>query len=293
MIKSMTAFARSEENSETRDVRFEIRAYNSRFLDVVIRMAQAHPALEEKVRAKVAERVLRGRVEVRVSMKEAVPESEAFEVNVNRARALVKSLTELKDACNVTGEPTLAMLVEAGDILRPAEVDRDPQQTWALMEDCLQRALEELDAMRCREGANLAADISGRLEQIACNVQRIEDQSQDMLETYRNRLQERIGALTRDGVEIDEARVAQEAAFLAERSDITEEIVRARSHLDQFRRIMQADEPAGRKLNFLLQELNREFNTMGAKTEKSRVAHWVVEVKAELEKIREQVQNIE
>lgn len=293
MIKSMTAFARAESQLENAVVRFEVRAYNSRFLDVVIRMPQSHPILEEKLRAKIAERVLRGRVEVRVSLKEEHAESEAFDVNLNRARALVSSLNELKKACSVGGEPTLEMLVNAGDVLRPAEIERDPERTWALMEGCLDQALEALDAMRSREGENLAADISGRIERILDHVQRIESESRDMLETYRDRLKERIGALTRDIIEIDEGRVVQEAAFLAERSDITEEIVRARSHLDQFRDILQADDSAGRKLNFLLQELNREFNTMGAKTEKSRIAHRVVEVKAELEKIREQVQNIE
>jgi len=293
MIKSMTAYARTEEHRENALVRFEIRTYNSRFLDVVIRTTQGHPALEEKLRSRIAERVLRGRVEVRLSLKEEVSESNAFEVNLERARSLVSALTELKNTCNVAGEPTLAMLVDVGDVVRPAEIERDPDRTWSLIEGSLDKALESLDAMRCREGQNLAADIADRIDRIFRNLQRIEDESQDMLEACRDRLQERIGALTREIVEIDAVRVAQEAAFLAERSDITEEIVRARSHLDQFRRIMQAEEAAGRKLNFLLQELNREFNTMGAKTEKSRVAHRVVEVKAELEKIREQVQNIE
>lgn len=293
MIKSMTAYARAEETLEQAAVRIEIRSYNSRFLDVVIRMAQSHPVLEEKLRAKITDAVRRGRVEVRVNLKEEAPENERFEVNLPRARALVQSLNELKEACSLVGEPSLEILVGAGDIIRPAEADRDPEHTWSLMENCLEQALEALDAMRCREGANLAADMEARIGQISDDLQRIEDESRNMLETYRNRLQERIAALTRDIVDVDADRLVQEAAFLAERSDITEEMVRARSHVDQFRRIMQEDESSGRKLNFLLQELNREFNTMGAKTEKSGVAHRVVDVKAELEKIREQVQNIE
>ena len=150
-----------------------------------------------------------------------------------------------------------------------------------------------LDQMRQKEGDYTARDLTDRLDFISASIDRIATDSADLLGHYSERLQECIAALTRGTVELDPQRIAQEAAFLADRSDISEEIVRAKSHVHQFRDFMQSDDPAGRKLNFLLQELNREFNTMGSKIGNADVAHVVVDVKAELEKLREQVQNIE
>ena len=147
--------------------------------------------------------------------------------------------------------------------------------------------------MRQREGEALAADFRRRLETIESQLNMIENDSEGLLDIYRAKLLERIHILTQGNVDIDPGRIAQEAAFLADRSDISEELVRSASHLKQFRRVMDVEEPAGRKLNFLLQEFNREFNTMGAKTSRTEIAHRVVDLKSELEKIREQVQNIE
>jgi len=147
--------------------------------------------------------------------------------------------------------------------------------------------------MRRKEGDYLARDINERLDAISHRLERIDEDASGLLPVYQQRLMERIQTLTRGAVEIDPARIAQEAAFLADRSDICEEVVRARSHLEQWRQLMLADKPAGRKLNFLIQELNREFNTMGAKVGRAELSHIIVDVKAELEKLREQVQNIE
>jgi uncharacterized protein (TIGR00255 family) len=147
--------------------------------------------------------------------------------------------------------------------------------------------------MRRREGEFIAADIGQRIDGVSLTLEKIEAAANGLLEKYRDRLQARITALTDGIIAIDSDRIIQEAAILADRSDITEEIVRAASHLAQFRSLMLAEEPAGRKLNFLMQELNREFNTIGSKSDTSAIAHMVVDVKAELEKIREQVQNVE
>jgi uncharacterized protein (TIGR00255 family) len=164
---------------------------------------------------------------------------------------------------------------------------------WDKIERCLIEATNGLDDMRKKEGQMIATDLSKRLDDIETTIKQIEKTSENLLPAYQERLKGRIEELTRGIVEIDLDRIAQEAAFLADKSDISEEIVRAKSHIHQFRMIQDSKEPAGRKMNFLLQEMGREINTIGSKTGKAEVAHMVVDVKSELEKMREQVQNIE
>ena len=293
MIKSMTAFARGEAGDALRSVVVEIRSYNSRHLDLVLRLPSAYVGLEDKVKALVAAAVARGRVEVRLQIEAKTEEAIAFAVNAPRAIAFYRALTELKKLVNIDAPVTLEQLVGMGDMIKPAEGENDVSSFWPLIEESLSRALSDLDAMRRREGEFIAADIGQRIDGIALILERVEAAASDLLEKCRDRLQERISALTDGIIAIDGDRIMQEAAILAEKSDITEEIVRAASHLAQFRSLMRAQEPSGRKLNFLMQELNREFNTIGSKTDTSAIAHMVVDVKAELEKIREQVQNVE
>jgi uncharacterized protein (TIGR00255 family) len=293
MIKSMTAFARTEAGDALRSVVVEIRSYNSRHLDLVLRLPSAYAGLEDKVKGLVAAAVARGRVEVRLQIEAKTEEAVVFAVNAPRAVAYYRALTELKKLVNIDAPVTLEQLVGMGDIIKPAEGENDVSSFWPLIEENLGRALSDLDTMRRREGEYIAADIGRRIDGIAHILEQVETAASGLLEKYRDRLQERISALTDGIIAIDGDRIMQEAAILAERSDITEEIVRAASHLAQFRSLMLAEEPAGRKLNFLMQELNREFNTIGSKTDTSAIAHMVVDVKAELEKIREQVQNVE
>jgi uncharacterized protein (TIGR00255 family) len=293
MIKSMTGYARAETSVENPAVSVELRTYNSRYLDTVLRLPPAYAALEENVKNRIAAAVSRGRIEVRLQVRNTVEAGQIYEVNLERARAVFDALQRLKNALTIETPISIEQITAAGDILQPVEVFADLDREWPVIDACLQRALDQLDAMRRREGDHIAEDIIRRIAFVSDNLQQIKTASADLPATYRDRLRERIAALTNGIVEIDPDRIAQEAAFLADRSDITEEIVRAQSHLKQFLEISAAAEPSGRKLNFLLQELNREFNTIGAKTEKSTVAHRVVDVKSELEKIREQIQNVE
>ncbi|KKK91337.1 hypothetical protein LCGC14_2714000, partial [marine sediment metagenome] len=170
---------------------------------------------------------------------------------------------------------------------------KDLSAAWTAVKGCLCETLNDLEGMRRQEGEALAKDFDKRLARIEKYIDHIEKDSLDLLQHYQTRLRERLSALTKGMVNLEPERIMQEAAFLAERSDITEEIVRAKSHLRQFRLFMDSEEPEGRKLNFLLQELNREFNTIGSKTESANSVHKVVEVKSELEKMREQVMNVE
>jgi len=293
MLKSMTAYAKSEKTQEKLTVLIELRSYNSRYLDVALHIPHGYLALEEKIKTLIAGKVARGRIEVNLQVRDDSGEAYAFEIDIPKARAYYDSLVQLKDKFNINSKISIDLLVSGGGIIKPAEIGFDMEACWPVFEDCINEALDNLIAMRKEEGDFLEADIAVRLNGIEESVDQIQKESSDLLSHYQQRLMDRIAALTKGIIEIDPDRIAQEAAFLADRSDISEEVVRAASHIKQFRTIMNSHEPAGRKLNFLMQELNREFNTMGSKTANTNVSHIIVEVKSDLEKIREQLQNIE
>jgi uncharacterized protein (TIGR00255 family) len=293
MIKSMTAFANGEKSADDLVVTVDIRSYNSRHIDIFLRIPQAYQSLEEKIKGLISDRVARGRVEVRIQIDDRADEAAGLEIDHARAKALVTAYNELKSEFNLENDISLDLLVSAGGIFKPAEKLPNEDALWTAVKDCLSLTLDDLEAMRRKEGDFIAGDIGRRLDFINDCLKQIKKGSKDLLIQYQERLKERLSILTQNTVELDPARVAQEAAFLADRSDISEEIVRAASHLNQFNLIMNAVKPAGRKLNFLLQELNREFNTMGSKIGNAEMAHLIIDVKSELEKIREQIQNVE
>ncbi|MFO7554291.1 MAG: YicC/YloC family endoribonuclease [Desulfobacterales bacterium] len=293
MMKSMTAYARVEKTEEEINVLTEIRSYNSKYLDIALRVPHGFNPLEEKIKALIVEKISRGRIEVNLQINDDSGEGYNFEVNVPKAKAYYESLIQLKDQLDLHSEISMDLFIREGGMIRPAEIDRDMESVWPVLRNCMDEALKDLVAMREKEGEFIALDVASRINRIEKSVHEIGKKSSDLLSHYQQRLKERITALTRGMVEIDPERITQEAAFLADRSDISEEIVRVRSHIEQFRSIMKSKEPAGRKLNFLLQELFRELNTMGSKTESASASHIIVEVKSELEKIREQLQNVE
>ena len=294
MIYSMTAFSAAETTSNKITVHIEIKSYNSRHLDVALRIPHGYQLLEDKIKTLISEKISRGRVEIRIRIKDESEEVCRYEVNLKKAGAYYRALSELKEALNLDEKPSLDLLAKAGDIIAPAEINETiVESTWPVIKDCLSQALAHHNRMRQKEGDFMAKDLVARLDEINAVTNLIEKQTNGMLSFYHDRLKERISTLTKGLVELDPARIAQEAALLADKSDISEEITRAKSHIQQFKEIMSADEPAGRKLNFLLQEFNREFNTMGSKVGNADLSHLIVTVKSELEKMREQVQNIE
>jgi len=293
MIKSMTAFSRAEMNDNGLTAAVEVRSYNSRYLDITLRVPQNYFSLEERIKGMISEAIARGRVEVKLQVQDAAEAACRFEIDETKAAAYYQALTELKDRFGLNSEISLDQLAQVSGIIKPAEIETDLDRNRPLIESCVAQALTELNAMRQKEGDFLARDFEKRLDDIEAAIDDIESASEGLLDHYRARLQDRITALTQGMVEIDPPRIAQEAAFLADRSDISEEIVRSRSHVRQFRTVLRSPEPAGKKLNFLLQEFNREFNTMGSKTGRADVSHTIVRLKSELEKIREQVQNVE
>lgn len=293
MIHSMTAYAKAENIDDELAVSVEIRSYNSRHLDIVLRTPHGYHLLEEKIKRLIEKRVVRGRIEVSLKISEKSDESYEFEINIPKAKAYHDCLVQLKDQFNIHSEIPIELLASQGGVIKPAEINRDMDACWTVVEDCLDAAMDNIIAMRKQEGDFIAKDILDRLELIEGSINQIEKESSDLLFHYQKHLMDRITMLTKGLVDIEPERIAQEAAFLADKSDISEEIVRVKSHLKQFREIIHAAEPAGQKLTFLLQEFRREFNTVGSKTEKVNISRTVIEVKAELEKIREQLQNVE
>ena len=293
MIKSMTGYAAAETTAGAVSVSVDMRAYNNRHLDIVLRIPPNCMVPEEKIKGLVTERIARGRVEIRFQIKDESEQAMAFEIDQPRAQSIYSALIQLKKEFKLGNDILVEHLLSMGGIIKPVESCDEPDRLWTAVRDCLIQGLDQLDSMRQKEGDFIAADLTARLDFIAGSLDEIKNASGALLQQYQERLTERIAALTRETVEIDPGRLAQEAAFLADRSDISEEIVRAESHVKQFRHIMQGEEPGGRKLNFLLQELNREFNTIGAKIGHAETSHKIVAIKSELEKIREQVQNIE
>ena len=293
MIKSMTAFAQNEHTQNGVTVVTEIRSYNSRHLDVVLRLAHGYQALEEWIKALINQRLERGRLEVAVKIQEDEASGRRFEVDTDKAASLYAAIQMLQTELDLELPLTLDLFVNASGVIKPAEVQKDMDACWPAVEACVAVALDELNQMRAREGAFIAKDFDQRLALLESLVADIAVEADGLVAQYQERLRDRMKTLTKDIVALDSQRIAQEAALLADRSDISEELVRVRSHLAQYRLIMQADAPAGRKLNFLLQEFNREFNTMGAKAGKADIAYRIVEAKAEIEKLREQVQNVE
>lgn len=293
-MKSMTAFGNAEKMSKAGTVAVEIRSFNSRYLDISLRAPQGLLPFEDKVRGLISEKVSRGRIEIMIRLHAEEDQTTQFKIDEAKAKDYHDSLVKLKDLLGLEDTPiTLDLFVSEGGIINPVEIEKDYGASWPDVADCINEAIGDLDRMRVKEGDIIGRDFRGRIDLLEQSILEIENESQDLLLHYQQNLSDRVSILTEGIVELDRSRVTQEAAFLADRSDISEEIVRIQSHIEQFRKFVSSDVPCGRKLNFLMQELNREFNTIGSKTVKANVAHLVVDAKSELEKIREQVQNIE
>lgn len=293
MIKSMTAFAGAEKSEQGISTAVEIRGVNSRYLDIAIRLPSTYNGLEDFIKQRVGTNVFRGRIEIRVAIKEPEAETRDFAVNRPLAETYYKAIEELRSHLNIEETPGLSHILNLSGIIETVDSEKNMERVCDLLGRAMDEALESFDVMRVNEGRAMAKDLSCRLELIEQCIERIDGKRQGLLQHYQQRLKRRIRELAGDTGEIDQSRIAQEAAILADKSDISEELTRAKSHARQFRQIMQSSEPGGKPLNFLLQEFGREFNTMGVKAASAEISHEVVSAKTELEKLREQVQNIE
>ncbi len=293
MIKSMTAFGRAENILEERSYVVEMRSVNRRYCEISVHLPQPLLPLEERIKKVVAEKFSRGRVDVTVKIKDGSRTTSEIELNFPLAKAYYAALSEMAEALGIGEKVRLQTLIDLEGVVTAKEPEVDLEKTWAGLSPCVDEALKGMEVMRVSEGQAIYDDFQKRLHSVGETLACIKALAPSVLSEYQNRLTERIALLTEGKVELDANRLAQEAAILADRGDITEEIVRIESHLKQFRRMIDSEEPEGRGLDFLLQELNREVNTIGSKGGDAELSHMVVSIKSELEKIREQAQNVE
>ena len=289
----MTAYGRGEVHlGDTRFVA-EIRSLNNRHLDIILRIPRSYQVLEKELKDTISSKVRRGRVEVSVQIENNGEESPySIELNEALVNSYIKISQRLAEQFGLEKKMEVDTLLQMKDVLliRPEAVDMDKLRPG--FHHVLAQALDSLDIMRVKEGEAIEADFAKRLNLLEAYINEVDRRAPIVAEDYRKRLKDRIEHIIED-VALDESRLAQEVALFAERSDITEEIVRTRSHLKQFREYLSMDDVLGRRLDFLIQEINREVNTLSSKASDTLISKVVVEMKAELEKLREQVQNVE
>jgi uncharacterized protein (TIGR00255 family) len=288
----MTGFGagRGEAGGET--VSVELRAVNAKFCEVKARLPRELAALEPDLVKSIKARISRGAVDVFVRRETTVARGLAPRADLTLAAAYAKAFRDLKDSLGLAGEPTVQDLAAMDGVISLGEAAPDLESAAAALQHGLAAAIEALDVMRRREGEALARDLSTRLDNVEKGAQEVSRLAPLQIQAMRERLSARIAELTQ-GVPLDPSRLAQEVALFADRTDVAEELTRLGSHISQARGLIRSEAPAGRKLEFLVQELNREINTVGSKSQQAAIAAAVVELKAELERIREQVQNVE
>lgn len=292
-MKSMTGYGKGMVAGEDFSVSIDLKTVNNRFLDIHLRAGTELSSLEPIIKKRITSRLSRGRVDVTVSMERAA--QVGYEVNRPLIAGYVSALKQLQQDFDIGGELDINVIARIPGAIQPARNGIDDRMTTAL-EQALDQALNELEKMREQEGEALKQELSARVSKIESLVPVIESAAAGLADAYRLRLQKRIGELLNRGgqlVEVDPVRLAQEVAYLADRSDVSEEMVRLRSHLSQFQEALDAPGEAGKMLDFLLQELNREANTTLSKSTDLVIKEAGLAIKAEVEKLREQVQNVE
>ncbi len=292
MPMSMTGFGRGEATGEGKNFTVELKSVNHRFCEIMLRMPRGMAYLEEKARRYIQSRLARGRIDGYISVEDSAEKTLAVKVDKVLAASYYKSMEELLNDLGISSEIKPEHLLSLPNVITLEEPEEDIEAYWLVLEKALSGALDRLLEMRGTEGTRLQQDLFSRLEQVKSIVKQIEERAPEVVEEYRLRLNQRLQEWLNDST-LDMSRLMAEVAVFAERSNITEEIVRLYSHIDQAVITLKMDEPVGRKLDFLLQEMNREINTIASKASDLSIARASVEIKSELEKIREQVQNLE
>ena len=295
MIRSMTGFGRGEYSDGKRNVICEIRTVNHRYADISVKMPKRYSFAEEKIKALIKERVRRGKVEVSIIVENLTEGDITIRLNSPVAQQYIENLKELKERYGLTGEIDLKLVSSMPDVLKAIPDVEDEEEVTAVICESVKAAVSRLDEMRTTEGAKLAEDLLMRGELIREIVKKIEKRAPLVAEEYREKLEARIRELVEDKVDIPADRILVEAAVVADKANITEELVRLDSHMIQLKAFLteSGEGTVGKKLDFLVQEMNREANTIGSKANDLEITSLMLETKSEIEKIREQVQNIE
>ncbi|UZT83338.1 YicC/YloC family endoribonuclease [Caproicibacterium sp. BJN0003] len=292
MLKSMTGFGRMEAVKNGREISVEIKSVNHRYFEFSSRISRGYDFLESKLKAYLQQKLFRGKVEAFISIETLQDTAAQVHVNYPLAESYLKSLRELRDRYDLRDDISVMAVSRYPDILTVEHEPEDEEALWNDVKEVAEGALGALLAMREAEGVNLKKDVLSRAECILQMVQKVEERSPQTVAEYNEKLIARLHEILGDTT-VDEERLLTEAAIFADKVAVAEETVRLRSHFDQFKKLLDSEGPIGRKLDFLVQEMNREANTIGSKACDTQIAYLVVDIKAEIEKIREQIQNIE
>ncbi|MBP3415583.1 MAG: YicC family protein [Clostridia bacterium] len=292
MVRSMTGYGRCQELVNGKDITVEIKAVNHRYFEFSARTSRGYSFLEEKLKSFVNAAVSRGKVDMFVSIVSVDDDSCVVELNKTLADGYITALRKMAEEYSIRDDISVMSVSRYPDILTVRKAPDDEDKVWEDVKSVAQKALDGFISMRTAEGEKLLADVQSRLSAILSMVGEVELHQPETMAKYKERLREKIIELLGDA-KVDEQRLLTECAIFADRIAVDEETVRLRSHIAQFESIINSGEPVGRKLDFVVQEMNREANTIGSKAQNTDIAHIVVNIKAEIEKIREQIQNIE
>lgn len=295
MIKSMTAFGRARNTVGGKDITVEIKSVNNRFFDCSVKLPRAFSFLEEKIKPYLQSKsVARGKVDVFIGIDIVDTPDVCISIDEGYAAAYVSALRALGEKFALKDDISVMSVARAGDVFIIKKSEEDTEKDWADLRVVLDEAIEKFLAAREREGENICRDLRGKVDSIRQKVNEIEALSLSDTQSYREKLEAKLREMLSDNrIVFDENRILTECAIFADKIAIDEELVRLRSHFEGFEDILSSGEPAGRKLDFLVQEINRETNTIGSKCQNASIARLVVDIKCEIEKIREQIQNIE
>ncbi|MCX7657286.1 MAG: YicC family protein [Oscillospiraceae bacterium] len=292
MIRSMTGYGRAQGTANGKDILVEIRSVNNRYYDFTARIPRMYGYLEEKLKSFLQGGISRGKVEVSVLISNNEVKDEQIEINHFIAKGYIDALRGANEELNLVDDLSLSHLIRLPDVFNVKKIIEDEELVWSSVKIFAEEALEKFIKMRETEGEKMKADILERIDLVWRMVESVEKRSPETVQNYRNKLFARLKEVLSDN-NIDEQRILFEAAVFAEKIAVDEETVRLKSHMQQFKALMESKEPVGRKLDFLVQEMNREANTIGSKSQDIETTKLVVDIKSEIEKIREQIQNIE
>lgn len=290
-MKSMTGFGRASLESNGKNYIIEIKTVNNKYSDITVKSPKRLSFMEDKIRKQITNRITRGKVEVSVSFFDFSNKSKNVVLNKEIAKEYIKQLREIADENNLSENISVVEIAKLPDILNSIDSDNDEEIASEALQ-CLNMALDSLIEMRKAEGENIKQDLLVRIERVQNLVDKIAENSKGIVEEYVSKLEKRVKEILKTDV-VDENRIAQEAVIYADKTSIEEELTRLNSHIVQFKELVNSDGPVGKKLDFMIQEMNRETNTIGSKAGSGEITKAVIDLKVELEDIREQIQNIE
>lgn len=292
MIRSMTGFGRGNIEQEGRSFTVEMKSVNHRYCDLNVKMPKSFMSLEDRMRKLIQQKVNRGKIDVFITQMNYEKQGAKVILDENLADSYVKCLNKIKEKYEIKENPSLSLIAKFPDVITLKQEEEDIEEIWTTLSKTLDEALNMLVDMREREGSKLNKNILLKCDYIKSSLDKIEEKSSLVVNEYKEKLTERLKDLLQD-YQIDENRIAMEVALFADKSCIDEEIVRLNSHIVQLKHTLDLNEPVGRKLDFIIQEMNREANTIASKSTNLDITQLVLNIKSEIEKIREQVQNIE